>query len=81
MENEGTKINRLSVRRFGLIIFLFRLGGIPLRMKKISTIYTIYTKTLIFSVSSNCVGLFLERYLHWDHLRRAITAMRVFIPF
>jgi hypothetical protein len=81
MESEGTKKTRLSERRFGSIIFLFRLGGIPFRMKKISTIYTIYMTTLIFYCFSTCVGMFLDGYVHRDDLRRAITSLRVFIPF
>jgi hypothetical protein len=81
METEGTKINRLSERRFGSIIFLMKLGGIPFRMKKISTIYTIYMTTLIFCSYSTGVGLFLEGYTHWDDFRHTITFLRVFIPF
>jgi hypothetical protein len=81
MEIEGTKINRPSERRFGSIIFLLRLGGIPLQMKKISAIYNIYMTTLIFCGFSTYVGMFFDGYRHWDDLGRAMTAMRMFIPF
>jgi hypothetical protein len=81
MESEGTKINRLSERRFGSLIFLLRLGGNPFQMKKISTIYTIYMTTLIFCGFSTCVGILFDGYVHWDDLGRAMTAMRIFIPF
>jgi hypothetical protein len=81
MESEGTKLNGLSERRFGYLIFLLRLGGIPFKMKKISTIYTIYMTTLIFCGYSTCVGMLFDGYVHWDDLGRAMTAMRIFIPF
>jgi hypothetical protein len=79
MESEGTKINRLSERHFGSITFLLRLGGIPFRMKKISTIYTIYMTTLIFCGFANFVGMLLDGCVHWDDLGRAITSLRVFV--
>jgi hypothetical protein len=81
MENEGTKINRLSERRFGSIIFLLRLGEIPFRMKEIPNIYTIYMTTLTLFGFSTCVGMILEGYVHWDDLRRTITSLRLSLPF
>jgi hypothetical protein len=81
MESDGTKMNSLSDRRFGSIIFLLRSAGIPFRMKKISTIYAIYMTTLIFCGFTTYIGLFLDGYVHWDDVGRAMTSMRVLIPF
>ena len=80
MENAGTKMKSLSERRFGLIIFLLRSGGIPFKMKKISTIYTVYMTTLIFCGFAIYTGMLLDGYIHWDDLGRFMTAIRVFIP-
>jgi hypothetical protein len=77
----GTKINRLSERRFGSIIFLLRLAGIPFQMKKVPTIYTVYKITLIVCSFATCIGLFFEGYVRWDDLGRASTAMPIIIPF
>jgi hypothetical protein len=80
MESEDTKINRLSERRFGSIIFLLRSAGIPFQMKTKSTIYIIYMTTLIACSFATYIGLLFNGYLNWDDLGRAMTAMRVLIP-
>ena len=80
MENEGTKINSLSERRFSSIVFLLRLGGIPIKMKKISTVYTVYMATLTFSSIATAVGMFFDIYVHWNNLGRAMSTMRVLFP-
>ena len=54
MEREETKVKRLSEIRFIRIIFLLRLGGIPLKMKKISTVYVIYMVTVIICTINVC---------------------------
>ena len=80
MERAGTKMNSLSERRFGLIIFLLRLGGIPFQMKKLSTVYAIYMTTLIFCSFATYIGILLDGYIHWDDLGRFMTTIRVFSP-
>jgi hypothetical protein len=80
MESEDTKINRLSERRFGSIIFLLRSAGIPFQMKTKSTIYIIYMTTLIVCSFATYIGLLFNGYLNWDDLGRAMTAMRMLIP-
>ena len=80
MEIEGTNINSLSESRFGSIIFLLRSAGIPLKVKKISTIYAIYMTALIFCGFCLYIGLLLEAYVHCDDLGRSMTAMRLLIP-
>ena len=74
------KIKNLSESRFGLVISLFRLGGIPLKMKEISTIYVIYMDILIICGCTSYLGMFVDVYIHRDELGRAMTTMRVLIP-
>jgi hypothetical protein len=80
MESEDTKIKSLSERRFGSIILLLRLAGLPFQMKKISTIYAIYMTTAIICTCSTYVGTFADAYVHRDDLGQAMTTIRVFIP-
>jgi hypothetical protein len=79
MESENPKVNGLSGSRFSSIIFLFRLGGIPLKMKKISTVYTIYMITFIICSGSTYVGMFVDVYVHRDDLGHAMTNIRVLV--
>jgi len=80
MESKEIKIKNLSESRFGLVISLFRLGGIPFKMKEISTTYAIYMHTLIICGCTTYLGVLVEMYIHRDELGRAMTNMRVLIP-
>jgi len=81
MNRKETKLKGLSEIRFGSIIFLFRMAGIPLKMKKVSTIYSVYMITVIICTFSTFIGMFVDAYIHWDDLGRAMTSIRMLIPF
>jgi hypothetical protein len=81
MNTAEPKVKGLSDIRFASIIFLFRLAGIPVKLKKISTIYAMYMITVIVCSCSTFIGVFLAVYVHWDYLGRAMTSMRALIPF
>jgi hypothetical protein len=81
MDSENIKLKSLTDRRFGSIILLFRLAGIPFRMKKISVIYAIYMRTVIICASSTYLGLFVDVYVHWNEFGRVMSTMRMLIPF
>jgi hypothetical protein len=76
MNAAETKVNGLSDNRFISIIFLFRLAGIPIKMKKISTIYSAYMITVITCSSSTFIGIFGDVNVHWDSLGSAMTSIR-----
>jgi hypothetical protein len=80
MDSGEPKLKKLSEDRFSSIIFFLRLGGIPFKMRKLSTIYTIYMTIVIISSCITFLGLFSDLYVHWDDLGRAMTNMRVLIP-
>ena len=69
-----------SERRFGSIILLFRLAGIPFHIKKMSIIYAIYMITVFICTITSYLGMFVDVYVHSDDLGRAMRAMRVIIP-
>ena len=77
MEIEEQKVKRLSDNCFNLIVFFFRLAGVPFKMNKISTIYAIYMITVIFCSSSTFIGLIVDVYKHWDDLGYIMTSTRV----
>jgi len=80
MESKEIQIKNLSESRFGLVISLLRLGGIPFKMKEISTIYAIYMNILIICGCTTYLGMLVEVYIHRDELGRSMTNMRVLIP-
>jgi hypothetical protein len=78
MEGEETEVKGLSEIRFRWIIFFFRLGGIPLKMKKMSTLYAIYMITVIICACSTFLGMFADVYIHrddLDHIMATIAAL------
>jgi hypothetical protein len=80
MNTDETKLKRLAETRFGSMIFLLRLAGIPFKMNKISTIYAIYMRILIICASTTYIGMFVDVYNHREYLGRAMTTMRMLIP-
>ena len=81
MDNEVPKVKRLSNSRFGAIIFLLRLTGIPFQMKKLSTLYAIYMITVISCSCTTFVGMFVDVYVHRDDLGHVMTNIRASIGF
>jgi len=81
MNTEETKLNGLLDIRFPSIIFLFRLAGIPVKLKKISTTYIVYMITVIICSCCMLIGMFLDVYIHWDDLGRAMSTVRALIAF
>jgi hypothetical protein len=80
MDSGKPKQKELSEGRFGSIIFFLRLGGIPFKMRNLSTKYAIYMNTGIICSCASILGLFADVYVHWDNLGRAMTNLRVLIP-
>lgn len=70
----------LSDSRFGSLVLLFRIAGVPFKIKKMSTLYTIYMITVTFCTFCTFVGMFVDVYIHRDDLRHAMTNIRVLIP-
>jgi hypothetical protein len=80
MKTEKQKTKRPLDSRFSSIIFLLRLAGIPLKMKKISIIYTIYMITAIFCTCTTVVGMLVDVCIQRDDLGHAMKNIRMLIP-
>lgn len=80
MEMEEQEVKRQSDIYFNSIIFFFRLTGVPFRMNKISTIYSVYMTTVIFCTCSTIIGIAVVVYEHRDDLEYIIISMRVLMP-
>ena len=80
MKPEETKVKGLSEFRFGSMIFLFRMAGIPFKMKNVSTIYAVYMITVTVCCCSTVIGMFVDVYNRRNDLGRAMTTVRMLIP-
>jgi len=81
MNVQEPKLKGLSEIRFGSTIFLLRMAGIPLKMKKPKPLYTIYMVTVIVCSFSTFVGVHVDAYIHRDDLGRVMTTMRLLLSF
>jgi len=79
MEEEEQKVKGLLEIRYSWIIFFFRLGGIPFKMKTMSTLYAIYMITVILCSYSTYVSMLLDVYIHRDDLGHVMTNLRMLI--
>ena len=79
MKRIGSQMESLSEIRFSSVVLLFRIAGIPLKIKKMSTLYTIYMITVIFCTGTTFVGMIADVYVHRDNLRHTVTNIRVSI--
>jgi hypothetical protein len=80
MDFEEKKLKKRSDNYFSLIIFLFRLAGVPFKMNKMSTVYAFYVLTVVCCTCSTIIGLVVGVYEHRDDLGHIMTSMRVLIP-
>jgi len=80
MNRQEPKLKGLSKNRFGSMIFLLRMSGIPFKIKKLSSMHAVYMITVIICGCSTFIALFVDVYVHWDNLGRAMTTMRALLP-
>jgi hypothetical protein len=79
MEREAPKLSDQLKSRFGFIIFFFRLAGIPFKIKS-TTIYALYRRIMIICTCSTTLAMFIDVYVHRDHLEHTTANTRLLIP-
>jgi hypothetical protein len=73
--------NNLKESRFKILLFIFRQGGLPLKLKPVSKIYTVYSATIIVCFYITTVCVFIDMYVHRHQLDYAMKKLRVFLAF
>jgi hypothetical protein len=65
-------------RRFKVLLFLYRIGGIPLNMKSVSRLNAVYNASLIvcFYITYFCAGV--DTFVHRHELSLTMKNFRVF---
>jgi hypothetical protein len=79
MNIQESKLKGLSESRFGSMIFLFRIAGIPLKIKRLKPIYTVYMVIVTICSCSTFIAVSVDEFIHRDDLRRAMTTIRVLL--
>ena len=71
--------NSLIENRFKVLLFLYRLGGIPLNMKSVSRLNAVYNVTFIvcFYITYICVGV--DTVVHRHQLKLAMQKLRIYL--
>jgi len=71
--------NRLVENRFKVLLFLYRMGGIPISMNSVSTLNAVYNATVIlcFYITNICVGVYT--LVHRHQLKLAMQNLRVYL--
>jgi len=73
--------NSLHESRFKVLLFLYRMGGIPLKVNSASRLHTLYNASLVvcFYITYFCVGV--DMFLHRHQLSLAMKKFRVVLIF
>ena len=73
--------NNLLESRFKILLFIFRLGGLPLKLKSESRINAVYSATIIvcFYITSLCI--FMDTFVPGHVLEDAMKKLRSLIGF
>jgi hypothetical protein len=71
--------NSLIESRFKVLLFNFRLGGIPLNMKSVSRLNAVYNVTVImcFYITNICVCV--DTFVHRHQLKLAMQKFRILL--
>jgi len=84
--NDSTKTNasgrsNLYETRFKILLFVFRQGGLPIKLKAVSKIYTVYSATIIVCFYITTVCLFMDTFVQRRQLDYTMKKLRAFLAF
>jgi len=86
--NDSTKVNasgRISKNlhecRFKIILFIFRLSGLPIKLQPVSRIYTIYYATIMVCFYTTTLCVFMDTFVHRRQMDYAMKKLRAFLAF
>ena len=77
----GRKIKYLHESRFKIILFIFRLSGLPIKLQPVSRIYKLYSATIMVCFCTTTMCVFMDSFVHRRQLDYAMKKLRVFIPY
>jgi len=84
--NDSTKANasgcnNLHESRFKILLFVFRLAGLPIKLKSVSRIETVYSAIIIVCYYITTLCLFMDTFVETHNLEDAMKKLRLLIGF
>jgi hypothetical protein len=80
-KDNASGCNNLHESRFKILLFIFRQGGLPIKLKPMSRIKTVYSATIIVCYYLTTLCLFMDTFVQTHNLEDAMNKLRVLIVF
>jgi hypothetical protein len=80
MKKKGPHGSGLAHSRFGTVLFIFKLAGIPLSTQTISPVRSAYNIIIVVCYYITCVSCSMDLLVNKDNLEELMKSIRVFIP-
>jgi hypothetical protein len=77
MKSDKSIESGLSERRFGTILLLFKLAGIPLNTCSVSRIQSVYNITTAMCYYVTCASCFMDLYVNIDNFEVLMRSIRL----
>ena len=69
--------NEINQRRFKTLLYFLRLGGIPLQIKSLSKLHSLYKTVCVVCYYSTFVCGFMDTFVHRHDLNEAVKKLRI----
>jgi len=73
--------NNLHDSRFKILLFIFRLSGLPIKLKSVSRINAVYSATIIVCFYVTNICLFMDTFVQMHNMEYAMKKLRALIGF
>jgi hypothetical protein len=73
--------NNLHDSRFKILLFIFRLSGLPIKLKSVSRINAVYSAFILVSFYVTNMCLFMDTFVQIHNLEYTMKKLRLFIGF
>jgi hypothetical protein len=81
MDTDISQAKDLSERRFHILFFVMRLGGVPCNMKNISTVHAIYNGVIVACFCVTYFSVIMDTIVSRQNLEETMNNVRVGYTF
>jgi len=73
--------NNLHESRFKKLLLIFRLSGLPIKLRSASIINTVYSAIILVCFYNTNMCLFMDTFVQMHNLEYAMKKLRLFLGF
>jgi hypothetical protein len=77
MKSDNLRESGLTQRRFGTILFFFKMAGIPLTTRPVSRAQSVYNITTAVCMYLTCASCFMDIYVGRDDYAELMKSIRL----